>query len=197
MNTQRLLVGLGNPGPQYSGTRHNAGFDTIDLFLDLAEKTGRVRELSGTKFLCMLWQVTIPELPGTWICAKPMTFMNESGRSVQPLLAWYKLDSRSLVVIHDELDLSPGSLRFKFSGGNAGHNGLKSISQRLGTNDFYRLRIGIGRPPAKDQVIPWVLGRACGEDGERIRLAQQKGLEVLTDFAVDGLEAAVAKARAF
>ncbi|MBO4368849.1 MAG: aminoacyl-tRNA hydrolase [Desulfovibrio sp.] len=196
MNTG-ILVGLGNPGLQYAHTRHNCGFDTLDLLLDEAAKDGRVRELPGSKFSCALWQITCPRLDGSWLCAKPMTFMNESGRCVQPLLAWHKIEPSNLIVIHDELDIQPGSLRFKFAGGNAGHNGLKSISQMLGTNDFYRLRIGIGRPKTKANVVNWVLGRPDAEEKEAILLAMHRAIDVLEVFTKEGLASATAKARSF
>lgn len=191
-----VLIGLGNPGPQYAHTRHNCGFDVLDLVLALAEEEGRLRELSGAKFFCTLWQAELPSFGGNFLCAKPLTFMNESGRSVQPLLAWHKLQPRSMVVIHDELDIQPGELRFKFGGGNAGHNGLKSISAQLGTNDFYRLRIGIGRPVHKANVINWVLGRAVDEEKEAIECAERSALDVLEAFFRKGLEAATTCAKA-
>ena len=113
----------------------------------------------------------------------------------QPLLAWHKIRPDQLVVVHDELDIPAGELRFKKGGGNAGHNGLKSITQLLGTPDFYRLRIGIGRPPQKGDVINWVLGRPCSEDADKIRTVTDKALEVLEIFAKKGLEAAVRATR--
>ena len=113
---------------------------------------------------------------------------------MQPLLAWHRIAPQSLIVVHDELDLPPGSLRFKFGGGNAGHNGLKSITQQLGTPNFYRLRLGIGRPVQKGDVINWVLGRPQGTDCENWHEAMESGLLVLEAFADNGLEKAVATA---
>lgn len=126
----------------------------------------------------------------------PQTFMNLSGQCVQPLLAWHKLKPEQLVVAHDELDIPAGELRFKRGGGNAGHNGLKSITELLGTPDFYRLRLGIGRPPHKGDVINWVLGHPDAEDAERLRAALPEALDTLFAFADKGLEAAVREARA-
>jgi len=117
--------------------------------------------------------------------------MNLSGQCVQPLLAWYKLKPQDMVVVHDELDIPAGELRFKFGGGNAGHNGLKSITELLGTPDFYRLRMGIGRPPHKGDVTNWVLGRPEGEDAQNIQKSMSQAAETLFAFADKGLESAV------
>ena len=183
-----LIVGLGNPGKKYEGTRHNAGFIALEALAEkLNVKVNRVKfkayvgeaSLEGRRVLLMM----------------PQTFMNLSGQCVQPLLAWHKIRPDQLVVVHDELDIPAGELRFKKGGGNAGHNGLKSITQLLGTPDFYRLRIGIGRPPQKGDVINWVLGRPDSEDAEKIRAAIHKALDILEIFAGKGLEAAVRATR--
>ena len=121
--------------------------------------------------------------------------MNLSGQCVQPLLAWHKLKPEQLVVAHDELDIPAGELRFKCGGGNAGHNGLKSITELLGTPDFYRLRLGIGRPPHKGDVTNWVLGRPDAEDAGKLRASLPMALDTLFAFADKGLEAAVRMAR--
>lgn len=123
MSLSGAIVGLGNPTPEYAHTRHNQGFDVITLLLKEANLTGSVRSINGAKFNCELWQVEADFLNGTWLCAKPLTFMNLSGKCVQPLLAFYKLKPNNLIVLHDELDIKAGELRFKYSGGNAGHNG--------------------------------------------------------------------------
>ena len=191
-----VLVGLGNPGPRYEGTRHNCGFALVSALLELADKEGGLSSLNGGKFSCELWRVRLSQLNGTWLAAMPQTFMNLSGQCVQPLLAWHKLKPEQLVVAHDELDIPAGELRFKRGGGNAGHNGLKSITELLGTPDFYRLRLGIGRPPHKCDVINWVLGRPDAEDAERLRAVLPKALDTLFAFADKGLEAAVREARA-
>ena len=190
-----VLVGLGNPGPRYDGTRHNCGFALVSALLELAEKEGDLTALNGGKFSCELWRVRLPQLGGTWLAAKPQTFMNLSGQCVQPLLAWHKLKPEQLVVAHDELDIPAGELRFKCGGGNAGHNGLKSITELLGTPDFYRLRLGIGRPPHKGDVTNWVLGRPDAEDAGKLRASLPMALDTLFAFADKGLEAAVRMAR--
>ena len=151
--------------------------------------------LRDTDFLtvteaCELLRVDLPELRGPWLVAKPQTFMNLSGQSVQPLLAWHKIPPNRLVVAHDELDIPAGHLRFKFGGGNAGHNGLKSITELLGTQNFYRLRIGIGRPRERFQVSDWVL-TTMKEEAPLWEEAMDSGVDVLSAFAKKGLERAV------
>lgn len=195
MEYSGIVVGLGNPGPRYQGTRHNCGFALVSALVQEAEREGQVTECNGGKFSCELWRLRLPRLQGTWLAAKPLTFMNLSGQCVQPLLAWHKLTPNQLLVAHDELDIPAGELRFKLGGGNAGHNGLKSITELLGTPDFYRLRIGIGRPQHKGDVLTWVLGRPDAEDAEHLREAMPKALETLFVFASKGLEAAMRQAR--
>lgn len=191
MDYRGVLAGLGNPGSKYEGTRHNTGFQFIDKVLDLARRKGEISEQNGKRFNCELWRIRLDELDGTWLCVKPMTFMNLSGESIQPVLAWHRMDPSDLIVVHDELDLAPGSLRFKFGGGNAGHNGLKSITQQLGTPDFYRLRLGIGRPPVRGDVTGWVLGGMQAEDRELWYKSMDAGIEALQVFAKKGLQACV------
>ncbi|MDR2818946.1 MAG: aminoacyl-tRNA hydrolase [Desulfovibrio sp.] len=195
MNYSGLLVGLGNPGARYERTRHNCGFALVSALLELAEQSCVVQQVNGAKFSCELWRVSMPQVRGTWLAARPLTFMNLSGRCVQPLLAWHKMQPEQLVVVHDELDLPPGKLRFKLGGGNAGHNGLKSIAELLGTSNFYRLRIGIGHPQHKDDVPAWVLGHLDAEDRARLQDAVSNALLTFITFANNGLEDAAKFAR--
>ena len=182
MDYRGVLVGLGNPGPKYERTRHNTGFLLVDKILDLAHLEGRVEDMNGARFDCELWRVTLDALDGTWLVAKPMTFMNLSGRCVQPLLAWHKLGAADLVVAHDELDLPPGSLRFKFGGGNAGHNGLKSIIAAHGP-DFIRVYVGIGRPEEGTAVIDHVLTRFNDSDRALVDQAEERAAEAVLRLA--------------
>lgn len=192
MDFSGVLVGLGNPGPSYDGTRHNCGFALVEnLLRAVSREGGDVQEVSGSKFSCRLWRLRSPLLGGVWLAAMPQTYMNLSGQCVQPLLVWHKVSPDRLLVAHDELDIPPGELRFKLGGGNAGHNGLKSITQQLGTPDFYRLRIGIGRPPVRGDVSNWVLGRPASDDQTRIDDALDRALKVVFAFADKGLDAAV------
>ena len=145
-----LLVGLGNPGKKYEQNRHNIGFMAID---NIADKHNFPTFRS--KFQAALSENNVN---GTKvILLKPQTYMNESGQSVQAAVKFYKLNPDQIYVFHDELDLEPSKVRFKTGGGNAGHNGLKSIQNHLGTPDFHRIRIGIGHPGHKDRVSGYVL----------------------------------------
>lgn len=186
-----LLAGLGNPGSKYAETRHNMGFMLIDALLKQARDDGDIEELNGKKFNARLWRVRMPQLKGVWLAAEPLTFMNDSGRAIQPLLAWHNLKPGQLVVAQDEMDIPAGSLRFKFGGGLAGHNGLASIAQCLGTRDFYRLRIGIGKPMRKEDTLAWVLGRQPGEARQKIEAIMPYALETLFIFSEEGQAAAV------
>ena len=135
-----LLVGLGNPGKIYAESRHNLGFSLVDRVAALAGSSSFREKFSGL--------VTDFELEGQRVSAlKPMTYMNESGRSVRAAAAFHRIEPRDILVAHDELDLEFGAVRLKLGGGEAGHNGLKSITQHLGTKDYVRLRMGVGKPP--------------------------------------------------
>jgi peptidyl-tRNA hydrolase, PTH1 family len=145
-----LIVGLGNPGPQYAGNRHNVGFmcaDTLAAELGSAFKRDRSRAMTVTGRLAGL----------PVVLAKPMSFMNVSGGPVASLRAFYKLPNDRIVVIHDELDLPFGTVRLKLGGGDNGHNGLRSVTSALGSRDYYRIRIGIGRPPGRMDPADYVL----------------------------------------
>lgn len=162
-----IVAGLGNPGSRYRNTRHNIGFNVIDL---IAERWGRpsFRE----KFR---GEVALVEMPGesglekTYLL-KPQTFMNLSGESVQPATAFFKLSPADVLIIHDELDMPLGRLQLKLGGGSGGHNGLKSVAQCLGTPDFQRLRVGIGRPPADFRGKPsdFVLEAFAPSEGSHV-----------------------------
>ena len=147
----QLFVGLGNPGPEYEATRHNAGFWWID---QLAAETSTKLAIEA-KFLGMAGRLKSLGLEA-WLL-KPTTFMNASGRSVTALARFYKIAPEGILVIHDELDLSSGEVKMKKGGGHGGHNGLKDITSHLGTNDFWRLRLGIGHPGDRNAVINYVL----------------------------------------
>lgn len=189
------LVGLGNPGSRYAGTRHNCGFAFVDFLLARAREKGQVEAQNGGRFQCGLWRFRMPGLRGLWLAAEPLTMMNASGLSVQPLLAWHRIAPERLVVAHDELDIPAGELRYKVGGGNAGHNGLASICAQLGTPDFGRLRIGIGRPPHRGEIINWVLGRPDAADAVRIEEVMPAAAEVFLAAAADDTAKAARLAR--
>lgn len=158
-----LVVGLANPGTQYEGTRHNVGGDAVRL---VAQRRGAKLSLERRQ---RALSVTINTPRGPVTLAVPTTFMNESGSALPPLLRRTSLeDLTRLVVVHDELDLEPGRLQLKIGGGLAGHNGLRSIAQTLDTQDFARLRIGIGKPPSKEQGADFVLRRPSGKGREEM-----------------------------
>jgi PTH1 family peptidyl-tRNA hydrolase len=147
-----LLVGLGNPGAKYSGHRHNIGFMTVDAIADHDPAFGPFK----SKFQ---GEISEGRLGSQKIfLLKPQTYMNESGRCVGAAAKFYKIPPERIIVFHDELDLDLGQIRVKKGGGNAGHNGLKSIQAHLGTPDFWRVRLGIGHPGHRDKVTPHVLG---------------------------------------
>ncbi|NMC61531.1 MAG: aminoacyl-tRNA hydrolase, partial [SAR324 cluster bacterium] len=147
MSRIRVIAGLGNPGSRYCGTRHNVGFEIVDALHQRCEH-GRESDLTAT-----CWRVKkegeeaeLGMKGETFHVFKPLTFMNLSGQAVGAFLRYYKYDANELLVVHDDIDLPLGTLRIKLGGGEAGHNGLRSISENLGTKDYYRLRIGVGKP---------------------------------------------------
>ena len=153
MNAIQCVVGLGNPGPKYEATRHNAGFWFVD---ELARREGAVfraeKKFSGDV-------ARIQGADGDCWLLKPGTYMNHSGRSVSAFCNFYRIMPSQLMVVYDELDLAPGVMRLKTGGGHGGHNGMRDICSALGTKDFLRLRMGIGHPGHKDAVVGYVLSR--------------------------------------
>jgi len=150
-----LIVGLGNPGPEYETTRHNIGFLFVDHLKD--KKEGFVRSLHKNK-ICESFELVDPILPGC-IVAKPLTFMNRSGIAVAEMVRQFNIFPQNIIVVHDDLDILLGRMKLKFGGSDAGHNGIKSIINSLGTRDFFRIRIGIGRPGPDEKmtITEWVL----------------------------------------
>ena len=159
-----LLVGLGNPGAKYARHRHNVGFMAVDAIADFHGFGAPRERFSG---ITREGRIETANGPKKAMALKPMTFMNESGRSVGAALMFFKLTVSSLVVFHDELDLAPGKYRMKKGGGLAGHNGLRSIAPRTGP-DFIRGRIGIGHPGTKERVLNWVLGDYSAAEQEPV-----------------------------
>ncbi len=166
----RLFVGLGNPGPDYEATRHNAGFWWVDA---LAAKLG-TRLVSERAYQGHLARVPGPHGP-VWLL-QPMTFMNRSGFSVAPLARFFKIEPAQVLVVHDELDVLPGQVKLKFGGSAAGHNGLKDIHGMIGTADYWRLRLGIGHPGVKSEVVNYVLKKPSADDRDAIERAIERSL---------------------
>ncbi|MCW5287083.1 aminoacyl-tRNA hydrolase [Verminephrobacter eiseniae] len=153
----KLFAGLGNPGPDYAATRHNAGFWWIDA-LARELKTTLLPERSHQALLAR----TTVHGQSVWLL-QPQTFMNHSGQSVASLARFFKLQPEEILVVHDELDIAPGQVKLKRGGGHAGHNGLRDIHGQLGSPDYWRLRIGIGHPGVRSEVINWVLKKPSPE----------------------------------
>jgi PTH1 family peptidyl-tRNA hydrolase len=153
----KLFVGLGNPGPEYEATRHNAGFWWVDA---LAREL-KVSLVPDKGYQGLVARANV-QGQAVWLL-QPQTYMNLSGRSVAALARFYKIAPEQILVIHDELDVVPGEAKLKFGGGHAGHNGLRDIHAQLGTGDYWRLRIGIGHPGVKSEVVHWVLKKPAPE----------------------------------
>ncbi|HEY8346257.1 MAG TPA: aminoacyl-tRNA hydrolase [Symbiobacteriaceae bacterium] len=175
----KLIVGLGNPGAQYANTRHNVGWMALDAF---ARKHGvaldrqRFHGLQGE----LLWHGE------KVILLKPLTYMNLSGQAVAPTVRFFKIALPDLLVVYDDLDLKPGTLRMREKGSAGGHNGMKSIIQELGTEEFPRLRIGIGRPAPGWSVVDWVLSPFGPEDQAIIAETLPRAVEAIESFLTDG-----------
>lgn len=179
MSEERWLVaGLGNPGPEYAGTRHNAGYMVADL---LAERMGARFKAHRSRN-----EIAEGRLAGVPVTlAKPRTYMNLSGGPVAALSAFYKIPADRIVVVHDDLDIPFGSVRIKFGGGDNGHNGLRSITQALGTNEYIRVRLGIGRPPGRMDAATYVL--------RDFSAAERKELPFVIDRGADAVETVLSK----
>ncbi len=184
--TIKLIVGLGNIGAEYEDTRHNAGFWLVDA---LAQEFGvgfkAERGFHGK----------VAKVGGAWLL-KPSTYMNRSGQAVQALATFYKILPDEILVVHDELDLPPGGIKMKKSGGHAGHNGLKDIQARLATPEFWRMRIGIGHPrelQLEQEVVDFVLHRPSREHQALIDEAMGKALSVMPHVLAGEMEVAMMK----
>ena len=186
----RLLVGLGNPGPEYTATRHNAGF----WFLDAVARALRANLAPERSYFGLAARVNTAHGP-VWLL-QPMTFMNLSGKSVAALARFFKIAPGEILVAHDELDLLPGQVKMKFGGSHAGHNGLKDIQAQLGSADFWRLRLGIGHPGVKAEVVDYVLRKPPAEQREAIEKSIEQSVSAL-DLLLEGdMERALMKIHA-
>lgn len=180
-----IIVGLGNPGKEYTGTRHNAGFSVIDMLSDKLKI-----DVNTLKHKALIGK-------GIWgnekvILAKPQTFMNLSGESVRELLDYYKIDAtRELIVIYDDITLDVGSIRVRPTGSAGGHNGIKSIIAHLGGQDFNRVRVGIGEKPAKMDLADWVLGHFSKQDAEKLEDAADSAIAAIELIMRDDINGAM------
>lgn len=182
-----LVVGLGNPGPSYSGHRHNIGHLVVDELARRmgsgfrAHKTGRADVVEGR------FGAPGSDAPRV-VLAKARTYMNESGGAVKALATFYKVPADRIIAIHDELDIDFGTLRSKLGGGDNGHNGLKSMRSSLGTGDFYRVRAGIGRPPGRQDVADFVLSNYSGVERKELPFQVDSAADAVESLVADGLE---------
>ena len=171
----KLIVGLGNPGKEYAETRHNMGYLAIDAF---AEMAGVDFDRSGFKGVYAICKD--PRFNDSFILAKPETFMNLSGECVRPLMDYFKIDLDDVVILYDDMALAPGTIRLRPSGSSGSHNGMKSIIQHVGSENFKRIRIGIGEPPHTG--VDWVLSKPKGEDKDLLDQGIEKAAKAVRDY---------------
>ena len=182
-----VIVGLGNPEKKYFGTRHNVGFETIDLLSD-KYNIG----LTETKFKAAYGKGRIGA--ERVILVKPLTYMNLSGEAVAPLCNYFKVDSKTnLIIISDDVDLDPGLIRVRPKGSAGGHNGLKSIIAQLGHSEFSRVRIGVGKKPREWDMVDWVLGRFEGADRKAVDEAEANACDAIVEIMENGPDSAMNK----
>jgi len=180
---RHLVVGLGNPGPRYAGNRHNVGFLVLDL---LAERMGA--RFSALRSIADVAEGRLNNQPA--VLAKPRSFMNESGGAVAAVSRFYKIDVADIIVVHDELDLPFATLRLKRGGGEGGHNGLKSVSGSLSSKEYVRVRVGIGRPPGRQDPADYVLRDFGASERKELPLLIDRAADAVLSIMQNGLEAA-------
>jgi peptidyl-tRNA hydrolase, PTH1 family len=186
----KLLVGLGNPGTEYEGTRHNAGF----WWIDEVARRWKANLVAERSYHGLVARVNHPEGP-VWLL-EPQTYMNLSGKSVAALARFYKIAPEEILVAHDELDLPPGDMKMKRGGGAAGHNGLKDILAQLGSPDFWRLRLGIGHPGVRAEVVDYVLRKPAPEHREAIFQCIERSMPALDALRAGDMERALMRIHA-
>ena len=179
-----LFVGLGNPTPDSENNRHNIGFKIIDA---INRKFGLSKQKPKFKGLLTTGSISEKKI----YAIKPLTFMNNSGQSLKALSSYYNIEAEEILVIHDDLDLTPGSVKIKMGGGHGGHNGLKDTIKVLDTNDFYRLRLGIGHPGSKNEVVNFVLSPPGKTDLALIEQAIKEAMDVIEPLANGDFEQAM------
>ena len=181
----KLIVGLGNPGPEYEDTRHNAGFWWVEALA--RQLKVHLQHERGYQGLLARTQVNGQTL---WLL-EPQTFMNASGTSVAALARFYKIEPEQVLVVHDELDVVPGEAKLKLGGSHAGHNGLRDIHAKLGTDNYWRLRLGIGHPGVKSEVVHWVLKKPAPEQRILIDTSIDRSLQALACLVSGEMEKAM------
>jgi PTH1 family peptidyl-tRNA hydrolase len=186
-----MVVGLGNPGPDYENTRHNAGALFVEALAREAGQQLRPEKKYHGLYARIQWQGLDLHL------LNPSTFMNRSGLSIKALADFFKIEPHQILVAHDELDIPPGTARFKKGGGHGGHNGLRDTIAHLGTNEFQRLRVGIGHPGDSRKVTGYVLGRLGKQETEELNAVIDEIIRVLPDAATGKLAAAMNRLHSF
>jgi PTH1 family peptidyl-tRNA hydrolase len=200
MRFSGLIVGLGNPGQKYAKTRHNFGFQVVDLFLGQKGQYGHgfiKKKLISSDLELYAWDgvyaSNADDKNHSWLILKPLTYMNNSGLAVSKIMRKYFLSPDNVLVLHDELDLPLGRLKFKFGGGLAGHNGLRSIARELGTREFARLRLGIGRPEPGIEIASYVLSPFLFAEQGTWHKVVEKAVSAVDTFCQHGFEYAQQK----
>jgi len=188
MENLRMIVGLGNPGPRYADTRHNIGFQCVNLFAkrhNIALDKMQMKAMTGSGF------VSRGSVRQRVLLVKPLTFMNLSGEAVAPLVRYYNVELQNLIVVHDDLDLESGRLRLRGEGSSGGQNGIKSMIDRLGTQNFARLRVGVGRPPGRMDPAAWVLHDFSRDEETIFAPLRERICDALETWLFDGLSTAM------
>ena len=182
-----LIIGLGNPGEKYAHTRHNAGFEVLDRL------AGQLGVTLRQKLLLRGAVAEVADGERKLVLVEPQTFMNDSGDCVRRVVSRYGVPREKTLVVYDDIDLPPGKIRIRKSGGPGTHNGMRSIAQHLGDTDFPRLRVGTGDRPAGEDLVAWVLGRPGKEDREKMEAAFDRAAEAALAFAREGVDKAMQK----
>ncbi len=181
-----LIVGLGNPEEDYKNTRHNMGFDTINKLANQYNIEINKKKFKG---LCGTGIIENEKV----ILLKPQTFMNLSGESIKEAMDFYKIQSENLIVIYDDIDIEPGIIKIRKKGGPGGHNGMKSVISEINSEDFPRIRVGIGKPERKGQLIEYVIGAMSEEDIKILDNATTKGKDAIIEILKNGVDIAMNK----
>ncbi len=194
MKPTGLIAGLGNPGKKYASTRHNFGFLVVRALVERADEEKAIVERKHSK---SVEQWSWEAAPGKkWLLALPLTYMNRSGGPIGKLCNFYCLPPEQVLVVHDELDLPLGRMRFKQGGGLAGHNGLRSTASALGSRDFARLRLGIGRPEPGGDPVHYVLSPFSGAERNALPEIIEHAVQGIRDFCLQGMQEAMNRAHA-
>lgn len=188
MSGTKMIVGLGNPGPQYSRNRHNIGFQCVELF---AQRHGLRLDKMQQRAMTGSGVVTVSGARCKVLLARPLTYMNSSGDAVVPLARYYQVEPADLIVVHDDLDLAAAKLRLRANGSSGGQNGIKSIVERLGTPEFARIKVGIGRPPGRMDPADFVLQNFSAAEEELFSPLRERVCDALECWLYEGIAAAM------